>query len=84
MARPLRIEFPGAIYHVTGRMIGSWRDRRERLFRDERDYRRFLERLAQGVSEFGIRLYLFYLMRGKGKRMWVGRFNPRPASGVWP
>ncbi len=62
MARPVRIEFPGAIYHVTSRMIGSWRDRRERLFRDNADYERFLHRLEQSVTEAGIRLYLFCLM----------------------
>lgn len=35
MARPLRIEFAGAIYHVTGRMLGSWRQAGDRLFCDE-------------------------------------------------
>lgn len=24
MAKPLRVEFPGAIYHVSSRMVGSW------------------------------------------------------------
>ena len=62
MARPVRIEFAGAIYHVTSRMIGSWRDRRERLFRDNRDYQRFVHRLEQSVTNAGIRLYLFCLM----------------------
>ncbi len=32
MARPLRIEFPGAIYHVTSRG-----DRREPIFEDDTD-----------------------------------------------
>ena len=59
MARPLRIEFPGAIYHVCSRTLGSWRQQRERLFRDERDCQRFLPRLAEGVDNFRIRLYLF-------------------------
>ena len=62
MARPLRIEFPGAIHHVTSRMIGSWVGSRERLFRDDRDYHRFLKRLGEGVDTFGIRLYLCTLM----------------------
>lgn len=62
MARPLRVEFPGAIYHVTGRMAGSWRDERLRLFRDARDYQRFLDRLGEGIGELGVRLYLFCLM----------------------
>jgi REP element-mobilizing transposase RayT len=62
MARPLRIEFPGAIYHVTRRSLGSWRSRQDRLFVDERDYARFLKRLEERVVDFGIRLYLFCLM----------------------
>jgi REP element-mobilizing transposase RayT len=62
MARPLRIEFPGAIYHVTSRMVGSWSNRRERLFRDAHDFGRFAECLQKGVLDFGIRLYLFCLM----------------------
>jgi putative transposase len=62
MARPLRVEYPGAIYHVTGRMVGSRQDERLRLFRDTKDYVRFLERLGEGVEEFDVRLYLFCLM----------------------
>ena len=63
MARPLRIEFPGAIYHVSSRMLGSWQQSRDQLFEDERDRERFLQRLSGGVTDFGIRLYLFTLMR---------------------
>jgi hypothetical protein len=59
MARSLRFEFLGAIYHVTGRMVGSWRDERLRLFRDPKDYQGFLERLGEGVDELGVRVYLF-------------------------
>ena len=62
MARPLRIEFPGAIYHVSSRMLGSWQQSRDWLFRDERDRERFLQRLCEGVTDFGIRFYLFTLM----------------------
>jgi len=36
MARHLRVEFPGAIYHVTCRMIGDGRLDRSRLFVDDR------------------------------------------------
>ena len=63
MARPLRIEFPGAIYHVSSRMLGSWQQSRDQLFEDKRDRERFLQRLSEGVTDFGIRLYLFTLMR---------------------
>jgi hypothetical protein len=56
MARPIRLEYPGAIYHVSSRMIGNWPDGRERLFVDRRDYLRILERLEERVADFGIRL----------------------------
>jgi len=62
MARPLRVQFPGAIYHVTSRMVGSWRAERSRLFRDPFDYERFLDQLADRVKQYRIRLYQFNLM----------------------
>jgi len=68
MARQLRVEFPGAIYHVTSRMVGdaavggaSW-PFEKRLFRDDADYERFLERLGERVEQFNVRLYLFVCM----------------------
>jgi len=45
MARPLRIEFFGALYHVTSRG-----DRREAIFEDDEDRDIFLSTLA-GVVE---------------------------------
>ena len=62
MARPLRLEYPGAVYHVTCRMVGSWRAERARLFADEADHERFLEALSERVARFGVRLYLFACM----------------------
>jgi putative transposase len=41
MARPLRLEFPGAHYHVSARA-----DHRDHLFRDEADYQNYLELLG--------------------------------------
>ncbi len=38
MARKLRVEYPGAIYHVMNRG-----DPREPIFRDDEDRERFLE-----------------------------------------
>ncbi len=72
MARQLRIEFKGAIYHVMARMLGetpapgtdgdsSWL-LHNRLFLDDADRTRFLERLATRVEEYNIRLYVFVLM----------------------
>ena len=54
MARALRVQYPGAIYHVTGRMVGGWRDERLRLFRDSKDYQRFLDRLAESGAATAI------------------------------
>lgn len=59
MARPLRVEYSGAIYHVTCRMLG---DVRSRLFLDDADRKRFLERLRERVEQYDIRLYMFVLM----------------------
>ena len=45
MSRPLRIEFPGAIYHVTSRG-----DRREPIFEDESDRAALLGVLEEGMQ----------------------------------
>jgi len=47
MSRPIRIEFPHALYHVTSRG-----DRREDIFEDDEDRRAFLETFAQVVEQF--------------------------------
>ena len=41
MARPLRLEFPGALYHVTARG-----NERKAIYRTPTDRERFLEVLA--------------------------------------
>ena len=62
MARQLRVEYPGAIYHVTCRMVGDWQGDKTSLFKDDADGERFLERLGERVEQFHIRLYLYVLM----------------------
>lgn len=57
MARHARIQFEGAIYHVTFRG-----NERRAIFRDDTDRVRFLERLGSRVPLFDIRLYLYCLM----------------------
>ena len=47
MARPLRIEFPGAVYHVTSRG-----DRRELIFEDDIDRLALLDVLGTGLERF--------------------------------
>src|ERR671915_156205 len=41
MARPLRIEYPGAVYHVICRG-----NNRQNIFKDDRDRKRYLEKLV--------------------------------------
>ena len=57
MARPLRIEFPGAVYHVTARG-----DRREPIFVDDEDRRALLEIVAQALSRFDAEVLSYCLM----------------------
>jgi REP element-mobilizing transposase RayT len=57
MARPLRIEFPDAIYHATSRG-----DRQERIFVDDDDRRRFLQVLDQATQRFDAEVIAFCLM----------------------
>jgi putative transposase len=57
MARPLRIEFPGAIYHVTSRG-----DRREPIFVDDVDRESLLAVLAAGMARFDAQVLAYCLM----------------------
>lgn len=47
MARPIRIEFSGALYHVTSRG-----DRREKIYEDDEDRAQFLEVLARVIEDY--------------------------------
>jgi putative transposase len=57
MARPLRIEFPDAIHHVTSRG-----NERRNIFRDDVDRRMFLQLLGQAVKRFGWSVTAWVLM----------------------
>lgn len=57
MARPLRIEFAGALYHVTSRG-----DRREAIFEDDADRVAFLATLAEVVERFNWLCHAYCLM----------------------
>ena len=57
MARKVRIEFPGAVYHVLDRG-----DRRETIFRDDRDREMFLAILGQACARTGWRVHAWVLM----------------------
>ena len=49
MARKLRVEYPGAVYHVLNRG-----DRRGPIFKDDADRQRFVEKLGEVWLQDGL------------------------------
>jgi REP-associated tyrosine transposase len=58
MARKLRVQYPGAMYHVMNRG-----DRREPIFTDQVDRERFLETLGQTCQKTSWQVHAYCLMR---------------------
>ena len=57
MVRPLRIEYPGAFYHVMNRGNAG-----EELFKNKRDRERFVECLETAGNRFSLRIHVYCLM----------------------
>ena len=57
MARPVRVEFENAVYHVTARG-----NERKDIYRDDDDRNRFLETLEEAVERFGLVIHAYCLM----------------------
>jgi putative transposase len=57
MARPLRIQFPGALYHLINRG-----NERKPIFRDDTDRRQFLALLRQALDTYSVILHGYVLM----------------------
>jgi REP element-mobilizing transposase RayT len=57
MARPLRIEFEGALYHVTSRG-----DEKREIFKTPTDRQRFLEYLSSATERYGAVIHCYCLM----------------------
>jgi putative transposase len=57
MARPLRIEYPGAFYHVLNRG-----HRQEPIVKDERDKERFISCLSRMAGQFNVLVHSYCLM----------------------
>ncbi|MBM4277116.1 MAG: hypothetical protein FJ130_04420 [Deltaproteobacteria bacterium] len=57
MARPLRVEFPGAFYHVTSRG-----NERKVVFRNTRDREKFLSYLESAHHRYGAVIHVYCLM----------------------
>ena len=57
MARPLRVEFEGALYHITGRG-----NARQGIFADEKDCTRFVQLLVESLRRYDAALHAYVLM----------------------
>ena len=57
MVRPLRVEYPGACYHVINRG-----NRREQIFFSENDYKLFIEKLSVFSELFDVIIHCYGLM----------------------
>jgi len=57
MARPLRIEYKGAFYHVTARG-----NERRRIYYSKTDYEKFKAYLAGAQEKYGYLLHCYVLM----------------------
>jgi REP element-mobilizing transposase RayT len=57
MARPLRIQYPGAYYHVTCRG-----NERKKIFFDEEDRKIFLEKLSLSLDIYNVNLLAYICM----------------------
>jgi len=58
MPRKMRVEYPGAIYHVMNRG-----DHREDIFKDDQDRERFLSTLGEACKKAGWQVHAYCLMR---------------------
>ncbi len=57
MARPLRVEFDGAYYHVMNRAL-----ERHRIFESERDHEYFLTLLSDITERWDVKIFAYCLM----------------------
>ena len=57
MARPLRFQYPGAVYHVMARGDGG-----KRIFETAEDHLAFLSRLGEACGSHGWRVHAWVLM----------------------
>jgi putative transposase len=75
MARPLRLEYPGALYHVTSRGNG-----RSKIFRSSKDRTTFLTILAAVLQKYNWQLHAYCLM---DNHYHLVVETPRNSRGTW-
>ncbi|MEK6528693.1 MAG: transposase [Nitrospirota bacterium] len=57
MSRPLRVQYPGAVYHITCRG-----NERKEIFKDDIDRKIFLKILSQSATIYKIKIFSYVLM----------------------
>jgi kynurenine formamidase len=57
MARPLRIEYAGAFYHITARV-----NERKSIFISKADYEKFLSSLTENASRYSVIIHCYVLI----------------------
>ena len=82
MARPLRLEYPGAYYHVINRGNAG-----ENIFLTDQDKEKFLEYLATATERFSIVIHTYCLMDNHCQRksacsLALGNLEYHSPSGV--
>ena len=70
MPRPLRVEYPGGIYHLMSRG-----DHGESIFRDDADRRTFMSTLGEACAKTGWQVHAWCLM---GNHFHLVAETPRP------
>ena len=76
MARPIRIQYPGAVYHVMARGNHG-----QPVFGDPQDRKRFLEALAEACGKTGWRVHAYVLM-GNHYHLLVETPEPNLVAGM--
>src|ERR1039458_3745263 len=74
MSRKLRIEYPGAMYHVMNRG-----DQREDIFRDEQDRQKFLSTLGEACAKTEWQVHAYCLITAMNLK-WIAQ---RLQMGTW-
>ena len=59
MARPLRVEYAGAVYHVTARG-----NQKSPIFKSTQDRERFLFKLEESAQRYDVRVYRWFVESG--------------------
>jgi hypothetical protein len=74
VSRKLRIEYPGAMYHVMNRG-----DQREDIFRDDQDRQKFLSTLGEACGKTEWQVHAYCLIRAMSLK-WIAA---RLQMGTW-